>query len=74
MQNPSLIFSLASSAARSNAPSLVSRFKAARALVRQRQALAHLDNARLADLGLTRADVAAELNRSAWDVPKHWRT
>lgn len=54
--------------------SMVSRFTKARALARQRRALSQLDDARLADLGLTRTEVAQELTRSAWDVPQHWRS
>ncbi len=34
----------------------------------QRRALANLDSAALADIGLTRAQVATELNRSFWDI------
>lgn len=40
---------------------------------RQRRQLAQLDAAALADMGLTQSDVRAELQRSAWDVPAHWR-
>ncbi len=40
---------------------------------RERQALLALDDLRLLDLGLTRADVAAELSRSLWDAPRSWR-
>jgi uncharacterized protein YjiS (DUF1127 family) len=32
-----------------------------------------LDAARLADIGITRAEAAAEAHRSLWDVPKTWR-
>ncbi|MGX9357137.1 DUF1127 domain-containing protein [Roseobacteraceae bacterium S113] len=42
------------------------------ALARQRRALRGLDDARLADLGLTRADALEEANRPLWDVPQHW--
>ncbi|MEP2530833.1 DUF1127 domain-containing protein [Shimia sp.] len=49
-----------------------SLFKAL-AVLRQRRALARLDNAALADLGLTRADVSRELKRPIWDVPSNWR-
>jgi len=40
----------------------------------ERRALAALDADSLADLGLTRADQAAECARAPWDVPNHWRT
>lgn len=40
---------------------------------RQRQALTRLDDAALRDLGLTRADVAAEAAKRLWDVPAGWR-
>jgi uncharacterized protein YjiS (DUF1127 family) len=53
--------------------SMVSRFTKSRALARQRRALARLDDARLADLGLTRADVAKEIAQPVWDVPHNWR-
>jgi uncharacterized protein YjiS (DUF1127 family) len=39
----------------------------------QRQQLLSLDAARLADIGVTRAQANAEANRSLWDVPKAWR-
>lgn len=42
-------------------------------LYRQRRALARLDDARLADLGLTRAEAHAEATRPLWDVPPNWR-
>ena len=43
------------------------------ALRRQRRQLATLDDRALEDMGLTRADVAAELKRPVWDVPATWR-
>jgi uncharacterized protein YjiS (DUF1127 family) len=42
-------------------------------LRRQRQALAALDNARLQDIGLTRAEAEEEARRPLWDAPAHWR-
>lgn len=42
-------------------------------LFRQRRALAQLDDARLADLGLTRSEAETEARRPVWDVPVHWR-
>ncbi|QGX98838.1 DUF1127 domain-containing protein [Roseovarius faecimaris] len=41
-------------------------------LARQRRALARMDDARLADLGLSREDAMAEAKRPVWDVPAHW--
>jgi len=43
------------------------------AVARQRRDLGRLDDAALADLGLSRADVSAELTRPIWDVPDQWR-
>ena len=42
-------------------------------VARQRRELAELDDIRLDDLGLTRANVKAELARTFWDAPAHWR-
>ncbi|MGR3433996.1 MAG: DUF1127 domain-containing protein [Shimia sp.] len=42
------------------------------ALARSRRALARLDAARLADLGLDAAAARAEAARPAWDVPAAW--
>lgn len=53
--------------------SAFSRVAQAVAVRRQRRQLAKLDLAALTDLGLTEADVQAELKRSAWDVPAHWK-
>jgi len=41
---------------------------------RQRRQLRDLDDAILADLGLTRAEAEAESQRAAWDVPAKWRS
>ena len=38
----------------------------------QRRALAAMDDSRLADLGLSRADAMAEAARPIWDVPARW--
>ncbi|PTQ75496.1 DUF1127 domain-containing protein [Celeribacter persicus] len=54
------------------APSLFSRFMAAREIARQRRALAALDDALLDDIGLTREEVRAESQRPVWDAPRHW--
>lgn len=40
---------------------------------RSRQALRHLDDHILTDIGLTREQAEAEATRPAWDVPPHWR-
>lgn len=40
---------------------------------RQRRALSRLNDAALADIGLSRLDAIAEAKRPAWDVPGHWR-
>ena len=47
--------------------------RVAPALLRQRRALADLDDSRLQDLGLTRAQARAEADRPFWDAPAHWR-
>ncbi len=39
----------------------------------QRRQLATLDDAALADIGLTRAEAMVEVNRPLWDVPATWR-
>ncbi len=50
---------------------LVARIGQAVAMRRQHQSLRALDDARLVDLGLTRADVQTELNRSVWNSPRN---
>lgn len=40
---------------------------------RQRAVLATLDDARLRDLGLSRAAALREASRPIWDVPSHWQ-
>lgn len=42
-------------------------------LTRQRNALRHLSDDLLDDVGLTRDQAEAEAQRSAWDVPAHWK-
>ncbi len=42
-------------------------------LYHQRRALAKLDNARLADLGLSRQEADVEAGRAFWDAPQHWK-
>ncbi|MCE0504178.1 DUF1127 domain-containing protein [Roseivivax sp. GX 12232] len=53
-------------------PGLRRRVTAMLALARQRRQLARLDDARLADLGLSRAEAEAEAARAPWDAPDHW--
>ncbi|MEG3662320.1 DUF1127 domain-containing protein [Celeribacter halophilus] len=52
--------------------SLVARLRMAMAISRQRRALARLDEARLADLGLTRKEALSEAARPMWDAPRNW--
>ncbi len=40
---------------------------------RQRRHLAKLDDAALADIGLTRIEALTESRKPIWDVPQHWR-
>ena len=42
-------------------------------LARQRRALARMDDARLADLGLSPSEAQTEAGRPIWDVPASWR-
>ncbi|MGY3439286.1 MULTISPECIES: DUF1127 domain-containing protein [unclassified Marinovum] len=42
------------------------------ALYRQRRALAQLDPARLADIGVSASEAQQEAARPFWDVPCHW--
>lgn len=35
--------------------------------------LSRLSDEQLQDIGLTRDEVEAEINRPIWDVPPHWR-
>ncbi|MCF8485889.1 MAG: DUF1127 domain-containing protein [Rhodobacteraceae bacterium] len=51
---------------------LLTLVRAALAANRQRQSLARLDDRTLADVGLTRAQAAAEAARPAWDLPGNW--
>jgi uncharacterized protein YjiS (DUF1127 family) len=39
---------------------------------RQRRHLARLDDHLLRDIGLSRAEAAAEAKRTMWDAPAHW--
>lgn len=56
----------------SHTPSFFERLRTARALARQRRALADLDDAQLRDIGLTRDQAHREAERPAWDAPHHW--
>lgn len=51
---------------------LIRNIVAARALARQRKALAKLDDHLLCDIGLTRSEAENESRRPAWDAPRHW--
>lgn len=54
-------------------PSLFATVARLFAVRRQRAVLKTLDDSRLADLGLTRAQALAESRRSLWDAPESWR-
>lgn len=42
------------------------------AIWRQRRALAHLDDSRLDDIGISRDEAQQEARRPVWDVPRNW--
>ncbi|MBE2278081.1 MAG: hypothetical protein IAE87_17495 [Rhodobacteraceae bacterium] len=44
------------------------------ALRRERAGLSRLEDHRLADLGLTAAEVRDETARPVWDAPQRWRS
>lgn len=67
-----LTLTLRAPRARSHSSSLLSRFVQARALARQRKALAELDDTILDDIGLTRMEADREAARPSWDAPQHW--
>lgn len=48
------------------------RLLLALAMHRQRARLSQLDDHLLRDIGLTRAEAAAEASRPVWDAPAHW--
>ncbi|TXI06287.1 MAG: DUF1127 domain-containing protein [Pseudorhodobacter sp.] len=52
---------------------LVETLRLGLAAHRQRAALARLDDAHLADIGLTARAAEAEAHRPFWDVPASWR-
>lgn len=51
----------------------IQRIRTMLALHRTRIDLSHLSDEQLSDIGLTRDDVDAELERPVWDVPSNWR-
>ena len=53
--------------------SLAARLRLAVTARAQRAALSRLDDARLADIGISRAQAQAETDRPIWDVPSNWR-
>ncbi|WP_228461180.1 DUF1127 domain-containing protein [Paracoccus liaowanqingii] len=54
-------------------PSWIERILTMFDLRRTRLDLDRLTDDQLRDIGLTREDVEAEMNRPLWDVPAHWR-
>ncbi len=52
---------------------LLSSLHRAAALYRSRRALARLDTAALADIGLSADDARTEAARGIWDAPANWR-
>lgn len=54
-------------------PAFVERLLTMFDLRRTRIDLSRLTDAQLADIGLTRDDVLAEMARPVWDVPATWR-
>ena len=59
--------------ARSPLASVAARLRQAINMRAERKHLTTLDDARLSDIGLTRAQVMAEAARPLWDVPRGWR-
>lgn len=55
------------------APAPMARLLDLDALFRQRRQLRQLDDHRLSDIGLTRAEAEAEARRPAWAMPRHRR-
>ena len=56
------------------AKSFLTTFRMSLTARRQRAALAKLDDAALADIGLTRLQANIEAKRPLWDVPANWRS
>ena len=59
---------IASSALRRRVACALAWFAACRETARQRHALERLDDDRLRDIGLTRAEVEREVGRRPWDL------
>ena len=59
--------------ARSPLAGITGRLRQAMNLRARRKHLITLDDARLSDIGLTRAQAMAEAARPLWDVPRGWR-
>jgi len=57
-----------------NARSFLTKLRLSLVVRRQRAALSKLDDAALADIGLTRSQADAEAKRPLWDVPANWRS
>ena len=73
MTNNSIRTSSAATPANGLTKSILTYFGQVASTRKQRKALEKLDKTALFDLGLTQAEVDAELRRSAWDVPSNWR-
>lgn len=52
---------------------ILTELAARRALRRQRQHLARLDDCRLRDIGLSPEEARREAGRPFWDAPAYWR-
>ena len=59
--------------ARSTLAGMAARMHHAMTMRAERKHLITLDDARLSDIGLTRAKAIAEAARPLWDVPRGWR-
>ena len=55
-------------------PGLVAGLLHLFAVRRSRHTLAALDDKALKDIGLSRSDVAQEVNRPFWDAPQSWKS
>jgi uncharacterized protein YjiS (DUF1127 family) len=52
---------------------IIRELGASAAITRSRRDLLRLDDHRLRDIGLTKAEARDEAARAAWDVPPHWQ-
>ena len=52
---------------------LLDRYFAAQALHKQHQALLHMDDYLLCDIGITRAQAVEQATSPVWDAPNHWK-